>query len=301
MLGQLGRAVGLSEDAAVQMIGRVTGLRVLSARLMGYLQTAHVQSDTMQVEIERSGSIVAELAGFVQQLPQQIAQERAYMGQLVAEVRQLASISETIRSMARQTEILSINAAIAAAQAGEHGKAFGVLAGEVRRLAVESNGSAQAIEQNIRNLVDTVQARSTGEAAKRLQHNEAEAARLLALTGKLDEGYLDMRQFYGMLLTAITEHNTALDVGITELLDTAQYQDVIKQIVDRLHPVFETRAEVLDALIGRLRSGELDTAPQDARAAALADDYLQAEAAHRDPDAAADAAPGQPGQRIEFF
>ena len=69
MPGQLGRAVGLSEDAALQMIGRVTGLRALSTKLMGYLQTAHVQSDTMQVEIERSGRIVAELANFVQKMP----------------------------------------------------------------------------------------------------------------------------------------------------------------------------------------------------------------------------------------
>lgn len=301
MLGQLQHAVGLSETSALRMIQRVTGLRSLSAKLMNYLGTAQVQSSRMQEEIEKNGNIVAELAAFVQQLPQQIAQERAYLEQLVAEVRQLSGITETIRGMARQTEILSINAAIAAARAGEAGRGFSVLAGEVRRLALQSNESAQEIDQHIRHLVETVQQRSSGEFADRLRHNEAEAARLLALTNKLDEGYLDMRQFYGMLLTAITEHNGALDHDITHLLDTAQFQDVFKQIVDRLGPTFDDRHSVLSDLIARLRAGQIDTAPVDARAEALADQYLQAESAHRDPDLPADAAPGEPMQRIELF
>ena len=301
MLDQLAQAVSLSETSSLRMIQRVTGLRALSGKLMSYLGTAQLQSMRMQEEIEKNGSIVAELAGFVQQMPQQIAQERQYLEQLVTEVRRLSSITETIRGMARQTEILSINAAIAAAQAGEAGRGFSVLAGEVRRLALQSNDSAQEIEQHIRQLVNTVQARSGGEFAQRLRENEAEAARLLSLTGKLDEGYLDMRQFYAMLLTAVTEHNGALDHDITALLDTAQFQDVFKQIVDRLRPAFDSRHAVLSDLIARLRSGRPDTGPLDARAAALADEYLHAEAAHRDPDAAADAAPGEPMQRIELF
>lgn len=301
MLSQLGRAVGLSESSALRMIDRVTGLRTLSGRLMDYLGHAQTQSARMQTEIERNGSIVAELAAFVQQLPQQIARERVDLEQMVGEVRRLSSITETIRGMARQTEILSINAAIAAARAGEAGRGFSVLAGEVRRLALESRASAEAIDSNIRGLVERVQARSSGEFAARMRHNEAEAARLLALTDKLDEGYLDMRQFYAMLLTAVTEHNSALDHDITALLDTAQSQDVMKQIVDRLQPAFAERDAVLSDLIARLRSGHHDTAPLDARAAALAATYLQAEAAHRDPDAAADTAPGEPGLRIELF
>jgi methyl-accepting chemotaxis protein len=301
MLVQLQHAVGLSETSSLRMIQRVTGLRQLSAKLMAYLATAQAQSARMQDEIDKNGSIVAELAAFVQQLPQQIAQERAYLEQLVAEVRRLSGITETIRGMARQTEILSINAAIAAAQAGEAGRGFSVLAGEVRRLALQSNQSAQEIDQHIRHLVDTVQQRSSGEFAERLRGNETEAARLLDLTNKLDEGYLDMRQFYGMLLTAVTEHNGALDHDITQLLDTAQFQDVFKQIVDRLGPAFDSRHAVLSDLIARLRAGQPDTAPVDAQAEALAGDYLQAEAAHRDPDLPAEAAPGEPLQRIELF
>lgn len=301
MLKQLDRAIGLSETASLQVIQRVSGLRALSAKLMSYLATAHEQSTHMQAEIERNGAIIGELAGFVNQLPQQIANERQDLEDLVSKVRRLSGVTDAIRRMARQTEILSINAAIAAARAGEHGRAFGVLAGEVRRLAQQSSESAREIETTINHLVEAVSARSGGEFAERLQYNEAEAARLLSLTDRLDEGYLDMRQFYALLLTAITEHNGALDRGITELLDSAQYQDVFKQIVDRLEPTLAGRHEVLSELLLRLRSGQLDTTDLDEKVRDLLTSYDDSEAMHRDPDAQADAQPGDPGLRIELF
>lgn len=298
---QLGRAVGLSETAALDFIERLAGLRGLSAKLINYLGHAQTQSAAMQDGIELNSRIIQELAAFVQTLPLQISQERAHFRKLVDEVKGLAAMTDTIRGHARQTEILAINAAIEAARAGESGKGFGVLASEVRHLATQSNESAAKINEDIARLVKTVEAGFSGDFAARTRHNESEAERLGKLTLQLDESYIDMRQFYDMLMTAITQHNTELDQGIGRLLDTAQYQDVFKQIVDRVQPAIDSRNNVLSDLIARLRAGQRDTADVDARALALAPEYLSGEAAHRDPDAAAEAAPGDPGKRIELF
>ncbi len=298
---QLGRAVGLSETAALDFVERLAGLRGLSAKLINYLGHAQTQSDSMQDGIELNSRIIHELAAFVQTLPEQIAKERSHFRQLVDEVKGLSAMTDTIRGIARQTEILAINAAIEAARAGEAGKGFAVLAGEVRRLATQSNESAAQINQDISRLVQTVEAGFSGDFAARTRHNEAEADRLGSMTRQLDESYVDMRQFYDMLMTAITQHNTELDRGIALLLDTAQYQDVFKQIVDRVQPAIDDRNSVLADLIARLRAGQRDTTELDARAQALAADYLGREAAHRDPDAAAEEAPGEPGRRIELF
>ena len=298
---QLGRAVGLSETAALDFVERLAGLRGLSSKLISYLGHAQTQSDSMQDGIELNSRIIHELAAFVQTLPEQIAKERSHFRQLVDEVKGLSAMTDTIRGIARQTEILAINAAIEAARAGEAGRGFAVLAGEVRRLATQSNESAAQINQDISRLVQTVEAGFSGDFAERTRHNEAEAERLGHMTRQLDESYVDMRQFYDMLMTAITQHNTELDRGIALLLDTAQYQDVFKQIVDRVQPAIEDRNSVLADLIARLRAGQRDTTELDARAQALAAEYLHREAAHRDPDAAADEAPGDPGRRIELF
>lgn len=297
MLDRLDEAVSMSEQGSLLMINRVSDLRTLSTQLMTYLGHAQDQSLKMQAEIERNGRIISELASFVQRLPQQITQERENLQQLVTEVRTLGDITDTIRGMARQTEILSINAAIAAAGAGESGRSFSVLAGEVRRLALQSNQSAQSIEEHLQVLVNTVQERHTGEFAAQLKHNETEAARLLDLTGKLDEGYLDMRQFYAMMLTAITEHNGALNQGISHLLDTAQYQDVLKQIVERIKPVVSERQCIVGALVHGLRQGRTEIAEADERAQALASRYESDKADHT--SIHFDASDGIP--RIELF
>ncbi len=299
---QLGRAVNLSETAALGMVQRVNGLRQLSSRLIDYLAQAQAQSEAMQGGIELNSRIIGELAAFVQTLPQQIAQEREQLRTLMTEVKGLAQMTDTIRGIARQTEILAINAAIEAARAGEAGRGFAVLAGEVRRLATQSNESAAQINRDIGKLVKTVEVSYSGEFETRTRHNEEEAERLGAMTRQLDESYIDMRQFYGMLMTAVTQHNTELDRGIGLLLDTAQYQDVFKQIVDRVQPALGQRHEVAAALIARLRAGSrADTTDLDVRAQALSAEYLALEAAHRDPEVAADAAPGEPGARIELF
>lgn len=301
---QLGRAVGLSETATLGVVERVSDLRQLSSQLVRYLGHAQAQSLSMQESIDLNGRIIGELITFVQTLPQQIAQEREQMQQLLASVQGLSTMTDAIRGIARQTEILAINAAIEAARAGEAGRGFAVLAGEVRRLATQSNATATQINGDITRLVKTVEVTYGGDVEIRTTHNAAEAERLGSMTRQLDESYVDMRQFYELLMTAVTQHNTELDNGIGRLLDTVQYQDVFKQIVDRVLPALEQRHDVAAALIARLGAGSrpgLDTSDLEDRAQALSAEYLALEAAHRDPDAGADAAPGEPGTRIELF
>ncbi|MBD1916164.1 methyl-accepting chemotaxis protein [Phormidium sp. FACHB-322] len=64
---------------------------------------------------------------------------------LSAQTNQIGGISSLVSDLANQTNMLALNAAVEAVRAGEHGKGFAVVSGEIRKLADQSKKSAEKI------------------------------------------------------------------------------------------------------------------------------------------------------------
>src|SRR5690606_36378955 len=129
--------------------------------------TASQQMSSTAQDVARSAAQAAEAArgangatqdglGVIDQTTRNIDRLAADMTSAMSRVEglaesseQIGSVLEVIRSIAEQTNLLALNAAIEAARAGEAGRGFAVVADEVRNLAKRTQDSVAEIRQVI--------------------------------------------------------------------------------------------------------------------------------------------------------
>lgn len=111
------------------------------------------------------------------------------VNELAGETQQIMSAAGMIQSIAEQTNLLALNAAIEAARAGEQGRGFAVVADEVRALASKTRDSTQQIQAIIQSLTN-----KADEAVNIAQVGDKEAAQGLAQVIETQQALLGIRE-----------------------------------------------------------------------------------------------------------
>jgi methyl-accepting chemotaxis protein len=177
-------ASGSSEQAA-SVVEITAAMEELARTASQIAENASSQADLAQAA-EESGNTgqgaVEEAVGGVEEVKKRISGIASRAEILGTRSKEIYRVLDLITEIAQETHILSLNAAIEAAAAGDHGRRFSVVAEEVRRLAQRSQESVESV----RNLLDefsgsiraTIVATEEGskEASRVLERSRAAAA-----------------------------------------------------------------------------------------------------------------------------
>lgn len=136
--------------------------------------------------------------------------------QLAGQVRDISKVLDVIRSIAEQTNLLALNAAIEAARAGEAGRGFAVVADEVRALAHRTQQSTQEIEQMIGDVHQ-----GTDKAVQAMQASNERARSTLDVARTAGEALDDITR----AISQISERNLVIASASEEQAQVAREVD----------------------------------------------------------------------------
>lgn len=132
-----------------------TAMNEMTATVAEVAQSAAAAADSAKDADSYAANgnhIVMQSITSMSQLSEQIQKTAQVIGFLSNESQNIGRVLDVIKSIAEQTNLLALNAAIEAARAGEQGRGFAVVADEVRTLAQRTQKSTQEIEAMIATL-----------------------------------------------------------------------------------------------------------------------------------------------------
>jgi methyl-accepting chemotaxis protein len=220
LAGSTGRTMGAMKDS-------ISGLEL--AAVAGQLNAAQAAELA-----ERAGEVVGETVKGIENARRAVGDAQRRVADLGRRAGDIDQIVDFIADVAGRTNLLSLNASIIAAQAGEHGKAFAVVADQIRELAAQIAGSTKSIGDIIRAVRDEVQGtaaligRGDALAAAGLKLGERSREALEQIRAATAQGH----QNAASIQTAVQEHVKS-SREVSQLVGSvAEGTDTMKQALE---------------------------------------------------------------------
>ncbi|UVK99423.1 methyl-accepting chemotaxis protein [Pseudomonas sp. B21-048] len=171
----------------------------------------------------------------VDRLSQEIEQSAQSMQQLERDSNDIQSILGTIRSIAEQTNLLALNAAIEAARAGEQGRGFAVVADEVRALAKRTADSTAEIDGLLGNL-----AKRTSQVTQQMHASLEVSQQSVTRIGEARSSFGQIRESVDVIRDMNTQIATAAE-------EQHQVAEDINRHISQIHGDAQLVAELANS------------------------------------------------------
>ena len=134
---------------AEEFTAKITDMDQETANMQNQVQQMQQQSDLGRQSVEHLADTQEKLKGSMDTITEEIHE-------LLEKNAKIESVTSVLYSIAKQTNLLSLNASIEAARAGEAGRGFAYVAYEVRKLSEECHKASQSINGSIQEIVESL-------------------------------------------------------------------------------------------------------------------------------------------------
>ena len=164
---------------------------------------------------------------------------------MTSQMKDIQSVLGEIESIAKQTNLLALNAAIEAARAGEAGRGFAVVADEVRDLSGRTNHFSQQIRVCLKSIEGTIV--GTEDAINRMAAQDM----TFALTSKADveQAMADIELMNEQSVHVLDEMNQIsanVEASVNQAVVSLQFQDMVTQLLGHV----QKRLDLLEEVVG---------------------------------------------------
>ncbi|MGI2012453.1 methyl-accepting chemotaxis protein [Shewanella oncorhynchi] len=226
----------------------VTAVNEMSAAVREVASNAlHTATEITKVNDQtvEGKNILAQSVNHIQQLSESVKNAVTVIEKLSVNSANIVSVLDVIRSIAEQTNLLALNAAIEAARAGEQGRGFAVVADEVRTLASRTETSTQDIQRMIEELQ-----RGVNDAVKSIESGASLTTSTVTLASQTQDALDEILNSTSKVSEMSTQTATAteeqthvteeINRNLTELSDKTRYCNLVIQETQQI--VVNTKA-----------------------------------------------------------
>ncbi|CAM4023263.1 methyl-accepting chemotaxis protein [Saccharibacillus endophyticus] len=161
----------MTEDTALAMNEMAVGISRIAESSASAAESAAETTQKAEAGDQELTAAVRQMRS----IRDSVSQSAGSVSRLDAHSQQIDEIVSSIKAIARQTQLLSLNANIEAARAGEHGRGFAVVASEVGKLAEQTQTSVETISLRIGDIRGLI-----GETVQLMSRTDSETAEGLA-------------------------------------------------------------------------------------------------------------------------